>query len=392
MRTMPNNYYELMDFGLQGTSFQEFVDRFQEKYNTLNADGFVWDPEIQLDYKYEQLIASLGIKTLPIYVDESSEALDISRGEFKIGSNKIPTQRQRYPVDAKMMREMLIMTQRFGQANLNQRTKEALLSLMFDSVDTLLGGRTNALTHQRMQIVSTAQFSISLENNPRGITGLTFDFGVPAANKETLSGENRWWKNATHTTANEGTSSDPLLYLKNKVKAMRKNGFPRGHIEMSIDLFDDLLTHSKVLQRIGYSVYPIISSDAQAVQAAQNMTDDALKAAIERIIGCPIVTRDSLAAVDDLDENNELRPKTIENFKPTNVAFVPDGQIGTIKSVQPVVITSDPTQRFAWFDGGRTLITNRYESKTRSMYVESEMAVLCVPQMPQYMCAWVVTV
>ena len=107
MRTMPNNYYELMDFGLQGTSFQEFVDRFQEKYNTLNADGFVWDPEIQLDYKYEQLIASLGIKTLPIYVDESSEALDISRGEFKIGSNKIPTQRQRYPVDAKMMREML---------------------------------------------------------------------------------------------------------------------------------------------------------------------------------------------------------------------------------------------------------------------------------------------
>ena len=392
MRTMPNNYYELMDFGLQGTSFQEFVDRFQEKYNTLNADGFVWDPEIQLDYKYEQLIASLGIKTLPIYVDESSEALDISRGEFKIGSNKIPTQRQRYPVDAKMMREMLIMTQRFGQANLNQRTKEALLSLMFDSVDTLLGGRTNALTHQRMQIVSTAQFSISLENNPRGITGLTFDFGVPAANKETLSGENRWWKNATHTTANEGTSSDPLLYLKNKVKAMRKNGFPRGHIEMSIDLFDDLLTHSKVLQRIGYSVYPIISSDAQAVQAAQNMTDDALKAAIERIIGCPIVTRDSLAAVDDLDENNELRPKTIENFKPTNVAFVPDGQIGTIKSVQPVVITSDPTQRFAWFDGGRTLITNRYESKMRSMYVESEMAVLCVPQMPQYMCAWVVTV
>ena len=392
MRTMPNNYYELMDFGLQGTSFQEFVDRFQEKYNTLNADGFVWDPEIQLDYKYEQLIASLGIKTLPIYVNEEDEALDVSRGEFKIGSNKIPTQRQRYPVDAKMMREMLIMTQRFGQANLNQRTKEALLSLMFDSVDTLLGGRTNALTHQRMQIVSTAQFSISLENNPRGITGLTFDFGVPAANKETLSGENRWWKNATHTTANEGTSSDPLLYLKNKVKAMRKNGFPRGHIEMSIDLFDDLLTHSKVLQRIGYSVYPIISSDAQAVQAAQNMTDDALKAAIERIIGCPIVTRDSLAAVDDLDENNELRPKTIENFKPTNVAFVPDGQIGTIKSVQPVVITSDPTQRFAWFDGGRTLITNRYESKTRSMYVESEMAVLCVPQMPQYMCAWVVTV
>ena len=72
------------------------------------------------------------------------------------------------------------------------------------------------------------------------------------------------------------------------------------------------------------------------------MADDALKAQMERIIGCPIVTRDSVAAVDALDENNVLRPKTIENFKATNVAFVPNGQIGTIKSVRPLVISDDP--------------------------------------------------
>ena len=124
----------------------------------------------------------------------------------------------------------------------------------------------------------------------------------------------------------------------------------------------------------------------------QNMADDALKAQMERIIGCPIVTRDSVAAVDALDENNVLRPKTIENFKATNVAFVPNGQIGTIKSVRPLVISDDPTQRIALFDGGRTLIKQRFESKTNSMYVESEMAVLCVPQMPQYMCVYTVTV
>lgn len=92
MKTSPSNYYDLMTFGLGNTKFQTFIDKFQLKYNDTQTDGFSWDPEIQLDYTYEQLIASLNIATLPIYVDEASEALDKSLNGFQIGSNKIPTQ------------------------------------------------------------------------------------------------------------------------------------------------------------------------------------------------------------------------------------------------------------------------------------------------------------
>ena len=99
-----------------------------------------------------------------------------------------------------------------------------------------------------------------------------------------------------------------------------------------------------------------------------------------------------MAAVDKFDpETKSLKVETIDNFAPLNVAFVPDGQIGTIKAVKPMVFADDPTQRIAWFDGGRTLLTQRFESKTKTMYVESEMAVLCVPSMPQYMCVYTVT-
>ena len=396
MRTMVSNYYDLLTVGLGNYSFQQFVDRFQEKYNVLQTEGFDWDTEIQLDYTYEQLIASLGIVTLPIYVDVDSEGLDKSLGEFKIGSNKIPTQKHRYPMNAKMLRERMIMVQRFGEAALNQDTRTALLDLLFESTDKLLAGNRNALTHQRMQVVSKGQFTIDITNNPRGIKGLTFDFGIPSANKDTLSGQNRWWTTSEHVAANEGTSSDPLLYLKNKRKAMRKAGFPNGHFEIAEDLFDDLLTHSKVLERIGLALYPMAASATNPGTAAQgyatNMTDEAKRAAIESIIGCPIIPRDSLAAVEKFDDaTKSIKATTIENFDPLNVAFVPDGQIGTIKSVQPMVFTDDPTQRIAWFDGGRTLLTQRFESKTKSMYVESEMAVLCVPSMPQYMCVYTVT-
>ena len=393
MRAMVNNYYDLMTFGLGNQKFQDFVDKFQLKYNTPQTDGFSWDSEIQLDYTYEQLIASLGITTLPVYVDADSEGLDKSLGEFKIGSNKIPTQKHRYAMNAKMLRERMLMVQKFGEAALNNDTRAALMDLLFESTDKLIGGNRNALTHQRMQVCSTGQFTIDLENNPRGLQGITFDFGIPTANKETLAGTERWWTNAEHTTANEGSKADPLLYLKNKRKAMKKMGYPAGHFEMSEDLYDDLLTHSAVLKRIGYSLYPAAATDAAAVSYAQNLTDEAKKDAVARIVGAPIKTYYSVAAVEKFDaEAKAIKPVTINNFKATNVSFIPDGQIGTIKSVRPMVFTDDPTQRIAWFDGGRTLITNRFEAKTKTMYVESEMAVLCVPNMPQYMQIYTVTV
>lgn len=393
MRTMVNNYYDLMTFGLGSQKFQDFVDKFQLKYNTPQTDGFAWDSEIQLDYTYEQLIASLGITTLPVYVDADSEGLDKSFGEFVVGSNKIPTQKHRYAMNAKMLRERMLMVQKFGEAALNNDTRSALMDLLFESTDKLIGGNRNALTHQRMQVCSTGQFTIDLENNPRGIQGLTFDFGIPSANKVTLTTTARWWTNAEHIPANEGAASDPLLFLKNKRKEMKKLGYPNGHFEMAEDLYDDMLTHSAVLKRIGYSLYPIAAGDDAAKNYAANLTDDAKKDAIERIVGAAIKTYDSVAAVDKYDAaSKSIKPVTIDNFKKTNVSFVPDGQIGTIKSVRPMVFTDDPTQRIAWFDGGRTLITNRFESKTKTMYVESEMAVLCVPNMPQYMQIYTVTV
>jgi hypothetical protein len=392
MVTNVTNYYDLMSFGLGELSFQQFIDGFNEKYNTLNVDGYQWDNEIQWDYTYEQLIAASNIATLPIYVDESSEALDKAFGKFEIGSNKIPTQKHRYPVDAKMLRSKFLLAQKFGASTLTTETQNSLLDLLYTSSDNLIKGNRNALTHQRMRINSTGQFVIDINNNPRGIKGLTFDFGIPQANKDTLLTTARWWTNSTHITANEGSSSDPLLYMKTLVKAKKKLGFPQGHIEMSIDLFDDLLIHSKVLQRIGYTLYPQATADG-AIVYATNLTDDAKKAAMERFINCPIQTYDSIANVDSFDvTTKQLKQTTIENFVPTNIAFIPNGQLGTIKAVKPIVFTDDPTQRTAWFDGGRTLITNKFENKTKTMYVESEMATLCVPNMPQYMCISVVTV
>ena len=391
MRTNIGNYYDLMSFGLGGTSFQEFVNRFNEIYNVLNVDGFEWDPNIQMDSTYEQMISALNIATLPIYTDEDSEALDKSLGEFKIGRNSIPTQKHRYPISAKTLREKMILFQKFGEATLTSDMQNVLMNLLYDSTDKLIMGNRNALTHQRMRIASTGQFTIDAANNQRGITGITFDFGVPDENKESLTTTSRWWTNATHITANEGSAAYPLKFLKEKAKELRKKGFPKGHFEMSENLYNDLLSHSAVVKAIGYSFTPSATADG-ALAYGMNLPDDAKKQAIERIIGCPIKVYDSVAAVEKFDATSKsLKVSTIENFENKNVSFIPDGNIGTIKSVQPMVFTNDPTQRTAWFDGGRTLITNKFNSNTKTMYVESEMATLCVPSMPNFMAIYTVT-
>jgi hypothetical protein len=162
-----------------------------------------------------------------------------------------------------------------------------------------------------------------------------------------------------------------------------------GHFEMSQDLFDDMLGHSKVLTRIGQMMFPNSGSDA--LSYAQNLSDDAVIAAITRLVGCPIVPRDSKAMVDKYDPSTKsLKKDWVENFNPLNVAYVPDGQIGTIKAAQHVLV-GDPSVRTALFDGGRTLITQRFESQTKSVYIESEIYALCVPQVARYMCIYTVT-
>lgn len=89
---------------------------------------------------------------------------------------------------------------------------------------------------------------------------------------------------------------------------MRKLGFPNGHFEIASDLWDDLLTHTKVLSR--YLDCPYIGKrpsatkpDTVGAQYAQNMSDEAKKSAFEALVGCPIVPRDSIAAVEKFDED-----------------------------------------------------------------------------------------
>lgn len=384
MKRVPLDLYKLIEFGLGGDTWQQFVDHYNDKYDELSIDGFEFAPT-KINYTWSQLISSTGAKTLPAYVDPESPGYEKALREVQGQTGNIPTQKAFYSLNRVTVLEKMQLVNQFGNAALTPEMQDVFLGLLDESTDGLIQGYYNSLTNQRMRIVSTGKFTIDVNNNPRGLQGITLDFGIDSSHFDTLSGTARWWTDADRTT--EGTAADPITYMKKRVKYIRKNGNVGVpiHIEISDALWQDVLVHSAVLKRIGYLLQPLAKADSDAVSYAQNLADDTLKAAIERIVGVPIVVRDTLAFVDKPNATtHELEVVQVDNFNPKNIAFVPDGRIGSIQGVSPLTLGYD-ADKVATFNDGRLVLTQRAVPETHSIYIESEAAQLCVPSVPQYM-------
>lgn len=387
MNTLPLTLHKVLEYGLGGDTWQGFVDRYAEKYNQVEIDGFKFEAP-RLDYTFSQLIASVGAKTLPAYVDPESPGYESALREIQGKTGNIPTQKKFYRLNRVTVRQQLQLIQRAQMASLPQDMQEVFIGLLDEGTDGLIGSYYNALTHQRHQVVSTGKFTIDNKNNPRGLEGITIDFGVAPDHFDTLSGNARWWVSDEHTTANEGSTSDPIKYLKDKVKQIRRKYHFIGKMAMEIsqDLLDDILTHSKVLTKLGQALYPT-ATDALAV--AQNTNEEVLIETLRKVIKVDVIkVRDSYAYVDavgvDADGDPDIITKEVANFDVHNIAFVPVDNIGTIQGVKPLTLGYDG-DKVAEYDGGRLVLTQRANPQTHSLYIESESAQLCVPSVPQFM-------
>ena len=387
----------MMSLGLGGATWQQFVDKYEEKYNAINVDGFDFDP-ITVGYTFAQLVSKTAATVLPTYVDPESEGFEMPLASAEGVTGNIPTQKLFYSVNRVIVREQMQLAQRFGQAALNDDMREVMFKLLDEGTDGLIQSFWNALNHQRHQIVSTGQFAITATNNPRGIKGVTIGFGIPSANTDTLTSPARWWTNVSHTTSNQGSASDPIKYMQDRVKYIRRTGHYYGplRLELSIDLWDDLLTHSAVLQKIGYNIVPTAASAAAAQSVGENTPDEQKKEIIRKLIKVDeIVTRDTYAYVSAPDTTTTNAPDLvvtqIENFKKENIAFIPTGKLGGIQGVQPLSMGYD-SEDVAYFMGNRLLIEREGIPRTHSMNVNGEMAQLCVPSVVRQMFISTVTV
>ena len=382
MRTIPVTLRDMVSLGMFGENWQTFVDHYEEKFNAISIDGFDFDP-VSIGYTFTQLLSKVGATVLPTYVDPESEGYEMPLGSAEGVTGTIPTQKLFYSVNRVVVREQMQLVQRFGKGAMDGEMANVMFGLLDEGTDGLIQSFWNALNHQRHQVVSKGEFTINATNNPRGIKGITIGFNMPSANKDVLTGTARWWTNADRTT--EGSASDPIEYLKTRVKAIRRDRHYNGSLrmELSQDLWDDMLGHSKVLIRVASNLYPTVESDTVRLNAVKDLGDDAFKEAIRKIIKVDeIVVRETYAYVSKPGVNAAGEPDLVEeridNFDPKNIAFVPIGKLGGIQGVQPLSMGYDP-DKVAYAMGNRLLIEQEDIPRTHSLNVNGEMAQLCVP-------------
>ena len=377
MITRDSNFYDIMALGLaDAANLQEFVDTmFADKYNAPQTDGFLWDDNIQLDFSYEQLEAELGVYAMATFVDISSPGGTHSVQGATISTGKIPRFKHGFIMDEKTIREQMILAQRFG--SVTPQMQSQLSKIMFNSIDKLIGGNYNTLTYQRHQAVSTGAFALTSTNNPGGIQNLTFDFGIPATNRNHCGGF------GSRGTANAWSSSsaNPIGDLQDMVQYADDNMMPYGHFEMSKSLWNTFKGHENVKKQVALYV----NMNADVANVANFLVTESMIGSFLIEAGLPpIKVIDSLVLADKYDAATRKMVYTqIRPFDELKVCLVPDGQLGTIKAVEPIAL-ADPGARIAYYDGGRTVLKQTFDTKNTIQYIESELTALVVPSVSRY--------
>ena len=372
MNTYPVQFYDLLSRALGGNDgkrLQGFLDNVvAQKYNELNIPGFKFADEMQLDFTYEQLMKSAGINVMAQYLDLDSPATPIGTEGFVVATGRIPRMKMTEIYNEDKYRKLLIAEQRFGAGS--NKVVDGAVKALFNTADTLIGGHTNSLTYQRHQVVSTGKFTLNSTNNPNGLVGLTFSAHVPSGNTTTLSGQKKWWSDATYAT--EGANADPIGDMIAMVEAAQEKGI-EGHFEINKTYLTKILGHSKVVAAIGANLWPM----AQDATASAAYLSRAKKLdVLAEIVGAEIVEIDAKVATEVWNKTNKaLERKTIDAFEANVVVFVPNGEIGEILTVEPIAIDGGT---YATFYGGRLLLTVDVDAKYKCQSFNTEMTSLVV--------------
>lgn len=396
MNKYSSGFYTLMEEAgiLSAKSFSLYIKDVVGFGNIqdLNLDGFSWDPISSLTFDYEQLVVSNRLKVMATYTDKDSEAIPFGTEGFESIRGIIPRQKARFLWDEDDYRKYLDAVRKLDFQNMT--AKQYALDLLFNGLSDIKNAHELSMTYQRDQMVSNRELSLTSDNNPRGITGLTFKANVPAGNVTTLTGTARWFTDPDHKDlAHQGSASDPVKDMRTVVRAMRRKGYRDITVEVDEQSWFEDMDHTAWRTAIGYQLRPDLvlaaSNDANALAVGIAADDDAVKSAFSRIIGIPLSNikfRQGLAAVEKLQGKGpdaKLVRTSMRTFNANTYVFYPSGSLGTIKSVLPLV--PDGKAMYATFFGGKGLIQYEYDAKAKTQDWWSELTALCVPNRPQEM-------
>lgn len=372
----PNTYFDPLSIALGGDykKLQKFVDTYLEPFNDLAIDGFKFNNDMLDDFTYEQVERYVGIAPLAPIVDPDSNPIPFGRDGEVIGTGSVPRMKVTDNLNEKDIRALWKLARRIDVPDSLVKAKAGA------KVGEALVHRTNSfinqISFQRDQMVSTSKITYNATNNPYGIS-VELSGRVPAGNKTTLTGDKRWWPDATYAT--EGTKSDPIGDMKKMAEEARRHGVINCHFEINNLYLDKILSHSKVVESLkGWFAY---LGGVSSVQDLNPFNRNRQIAALSDLVGKPIIEKSRIAEVE-YSANGKRATRQFETFEKDVVVLVPDGNIGEILTVEPVKL---PGGTYADALGGKLLFTVENDTVKKVQNFLGEMTSVVAPNQPKRM-------
>jgi len=370
----PEAHFDALYYALGGdmARLQAFVDAVLADYNALEIDGFSFNDDLLDDFTFEQVENYVGIAPLASVVDPDSPAIPFGRKGQSIGTGRIPRMKTvEYLNEAKVRTLKKLIRRRDVSAEMVKASAGASIG---EIIANQVASFTNALTYQRDQMVSTAGVVYNSTNNPYGIN-LTLSARVPSANKFAVNSGNGWFAATTYSAV---ASSDPVKDMKDLVEVARKKGLTACHFEMNNLVIDRLLAHSQVIEdiKLRFSL-----NATYTVTSLKPFTRSEQIAALEALVGKPIVEKKHISSVE-YNDGGVLAERTFSSFSDANVVLVPDGNIGEILTVEPMLFEGG---RYAYAFGRKAAFTIGTDFVKKCQSYSGEMTSVVAPDKPKLM-------
>lgn len=350
----------------------------------MNLDGFDFEPIMQLGFDYEQLQAENKLDVMATYTDKDSEAIPFGSKGFTTSRGVVPRQKARHIMDEDDYRKYLLAVQQLNFQN--ESVRDYALDMLFTKLTDITAAHRTSMLYQRDQMVSNRGLTLTAANNPRGLKAVSFTASIPENNVTTLTSTKRWFTD--NEKATEGTASDPVNDVRNIVRAIKHAGYLNIVCEVDeVSFFEDM-RHSKWQAALGYQLMPALrtaaGNDDNAIAVAAGASDEEIKRAFAAIIGCTVKFRTGLVAIETYDSaTKSLKKNKIRSFNPNTYVFYPEGALGTIKVVAPLL--PDNGAMYGQILGGKGIIQYEYDAKTKTQDWWSELTALCVPNRSEEM-------
>lgn len=369
----PETHFDALYYALGGdmARLQDFVDAILADYNTLSIDGFTFNDDLLDDFTYEQVEQYVGIAPLAAVVDPDSPAIPFGRKAQSLGTGKIPRMKTVEYLNEMKVRTLqkLIRRRDVSPMDIQASAGASIGEIIASQVQSF----TNALTYQRDQMVSLGGVSYNTTNNPYGIT-LNLSARVPSANYVAVNDGSGWFDSDYAAVA----SSDPVQDMKDLVETARVAGLSACHFEMNNNMIDHLLSHSQVIADIKerFSLNATYS-----VTSLKPFTRSEQISALEALVGKPIVERNHISSVE-YNNGGVLAERTFNSFADDAVALVPDGNIGEILTVEPMLFEGG---RYAFAFGRKAAFTIGTDYVKKCQSYSGEMTSVVAPNKPRLM-------